>query len=79
MSRVPEMRRVAVFGNTGGGKSTLAKTLLSTANQMFKGDSDFSGVKLASVQKTGPVATLAVSVGVAGLDQLVAVSVDVKR
>ena len=56
-----------------------AKTLLSTANQMFKGDSDFSGVKLASVQKTGPVATLAVSVGVAGLDQLVAVSVDVKR
>ena len=27
MSRVPEMRRVAVFGNAGGGKSTLARQL----------------------------------------------------
>ena len=29
MSRVPEMRRVAVFGNAGGGKSTLARQLAS--------------------------------------------------
>ena len=29
VSRVPEMRRVAVFGNAGGGKSTLARQLAS--------------------------------------------------
>lgn len=29
MSRVSEMRRVAVFGNAGGGKSTLARQLAS--------------------------------------------------
>lgn len=29
MSKVPEMRRVAVFGNAGGGKSTLARQLAS--------------------------------------------------
>ena len=29
MNKVPEMRRVAVFGNAGGGKSTLARQLAS--------------------------------------------------
>jgi hypothetical protein len=56
-----------------------AKQLLAAAKAMFRDDNDFAGVFAASILKSGPALRMSVSVGIAGQDIVIPVSVDVKR
>jgi hypothetical protein len=56
-----------------------AKQLLSAARGMFGDDPDFAGVFAASVAKSGPSLRMSMSVGIAGQDVVIPVSVDIIR
>lgn len=56
-----------------------AKSLVEAARGLFKDDPSFSGVIAATVQKAGPVLRLNMSIGIAGQDLALPVSVDVLR
>lgn len=56
-----------------------AKELLASVKNMFRGDPAFTGVQAATVVKAGPVTQLSMTVGVAGWDGLIPITVDVLR
>lgn len=56
-----------------------AKDLLQATRSLFRGDPAFTGIFAAQVAKNGPLAKLGVSVGIAGIDTVIPVSVDVRR
>jgi hypothetical protein len=56
-----------------------AKTVLEGLQSMFGGDPTFSGVSSVAISKVGPALRIAMSVGIAGLNQTIPVSVDIKQ
>lgn len=54
-----------------------AKQILQAAQNAFSGDPMFSGVKAASVVKSGPIVSLSLSVGLAGSQQFIPISVNI--
>jgi len=55
------------------------KELAAAARDLFEGDSTFTGVSSVAISKAGPVASIAMSVGVRGISQYIPVSVDCPR
>lgn len=53
--------------------------LADAARDLFEGDSTFTGLQSVAVSKSGPSATLALSVGVRGVSKFIPISVDVQR
>ncbi len=56
-----------------------AKDILKAAQNLFKGDPTFTGVKNVVVQKIGPVLRITMTVSIAGSSQLIPISVDIQR
>lgn len=55
-----------------------ATQMASTLRNLFRGDPSFSGVSNVSVVKNGPVCTVTVSIGIAGTNQVIPVTVNIK-
>lgn len=58
---------------------TTAKNILRAAQDTLKGDPTFSGVETATILVNGPVAQLTLSVGIAGVSQLIPITIQVPR
>lgn len=56
-----------------------AQDILRICKELFKGDPTFTGVQSAAVLKDGPVVKIAISVGVAGSQQVVPITVEIPR
>lgn len=56
-----------------------AKRMLSALQELFRSDPAFSGVSGVAISKVGPVIRVAMSVGIAGTNQTIPVSVDIRR
>jgi hypothetical protein len=56
-----------------------AKTMLSSLQEMFRADKTFSGVSGVAISKMGPVVRVAMSVGIAGTNQTIPLTVDIRR
>lgn len=56
-----------------------AHQMLATLEDMFKNDPAFSGVSGVSILKTGPAIRVAMSVGIAGTNQTIPLTVDIRR
>lgn len=56
-----------------------AKEMLSTLQTTLKGDPMFAGVSGVAISKAGPVLRVAMSVGIAGVNQTIPISVDIRR
>lgn len=56
-----------------------AKQMLAALQGMVAGDPAFSGISGVAISKVGPVARVAMSVGVTGTNQTIPISVDIRR
>ncbi len=56
-----------------------ASDIVRSCEAMFKGDPSYNGIKAAQVNISGPVARIAVAVEVRGTEQVIPVSVEVRR
>jgi hypothetical protein len=56
-----------------------AQDILDICRNLFKGDPTFTGVQSAAILKNGPVVKIALSVGIAGTQQVIPITVEVNR
>jgi hypothetical protein len=56
-----------------------AKALLKAVKNLFNDDPTFTGVQSASVLVNGPVASIAIAVGVRGQSQIIPLTFDLKK
>lgn len=53
--------------------------MLAALQDLFRADPSFTGVSALALSKAGPVVRVAMSLGIAGMNQTIPVSVDIKR